>query len=115
MKKDIWKKLESQAGESLAETLIAVLVIAVASMLLASMISASVSIVKKSENSMNEYYMTNESLEMLESGTPATISISVSNEDPTATETFKIAPIDVTYVPNEQLGKHTVIAYRTTG
>ena len=47
--KKIAKKLRSQAGESIAETLVAVLVIAVALTMLAAMITATANMVKKAK------------------------------------------------------------------
>ncbi len=69
------KKLRSQSGESIAETLIAVLIIAVAMMMLATMITATANMVLTSENKMDSYYKENAGLETLSSGTSATITI----------------------------------------
>ena len=100
--KTIGKKLRSQVGESIAETLVAVLVIAVALTMLASMISATAGMVKKSEAKMDEYYAANSALENLASGNPLTISI----KGDTVVEL-----VPVVSAKNEVLSK-PVIAYR---
>ena len=57
--KKLLHKLRGQAGESLAETLMAVLVITLALTILAGMIGAAGNMVKTSEAKMNEYYESN--------------------------------------------------------
>lgn len=103
--KKIGKKLCSQAGESIAETLVAVLVIAVALTMLASMISATVSMVKTSEAKMDDYYKANAALETLDADDPLTISIK-GNAD--------VESISVVSAKNDVLSK-PVIAYRYDG
>jgi Tfp pilus assembly protein PilV len=101
------KKLRSQAGETLAETLITVLIIAVAMTMLAGMISATASMVKTSENKMKEYYQGSAALETFseaESGPTVTLK--------TDTATFESIPI--VYAKNEVFSDHTVISYRMT-
>lgn len=109
------KKLRSQAGETLAETLITVLIIAVAMTMLAGMISATASMVKTSETKMNEYYQISAALE--------TFSEVVNDQDqaPTATitvtknsENKNLDPVKIEYAKNEVFTEHTVIAYRMT-
>ena len=101
--KTIGKKLRSQAGESIAETLVAVLVIAVALTMLASMISATVSMVKTSEAKMDDYYKANAALENLEAGEPLTVSIKQGDTD--------VESISVVSEKNDVLSK-PIIAYR---
>lgn len=112
MKNSILKKLKGRAGESLAETLIAVLVIAVASMLLASMITATTSIVKRSQSSMEKYYNQSSKLETLSDTNLKTASISITVSDMSDSNTYWTGSIPVQYEQNDELGRHTVIAYR---
>lgn len=102
--KMIGKTLRSQVGESIAETLVAVLVIAVALTMLAAMISATTSIVKTSEEKMDDYYKANAALETLDTNVePLTISIKEGDAE--------VQSISVVSVTNEVLSK-PVIAYR---
>ena len=105
--KKIAKKLRSQAGESIAETLIAVLVIAVALTMLAAMITATANMVKTSEKTMDEYYTENAALETLSGGTETTIVI--TSEDETSSGT--IESVSAAYAENKVLSE-PVIAYR---
>ena len=108
--KKIVKKLRSQAGESIAETLVAVLVIAVALTMLASMISATVSMVKTSEAKMDDYYKANAALETLSADKEMTVNISQGEEE----SSVLIESADVVYDINNVLSK-PVIAYRYSG
>ena len=104
-------KLQSQIGETLAETLITVLIIAVAMTMLAGMISATASMVKTSEKKMDEYYQTSKNLE--------TFSEMESDHTPTATIKSKSDPatfdsIPIEYAKNEVFTEHTIVAYRCT-
>lgn len=103
----IAKKLRSQAGESIAETLVAVLVIAVALTMLAAMITATANMVKNSEKKMNEYYTANAALETLSGGDGLTISIKQG-------ESGEIESVVTICAKNEVLSK-PVIAYRYNG
>lgn len=59
MKRDIRKKLLSQSGESIAETLVALLISALALMMLAGAIGAANRIITQSEKVMRNYYTAN--------------------------------------------------------
>ena len=100
------KKLRSQAGETLAETLITVLIIAVAMTMLAGMISATASMVKTSENKMKEYYQGSAALETF-SGAESGPSITLKTDT-------DFDPINIVYAKNEVFSDHMVIAYRMT-
>ena len=106
--KKIAKKLRSQTGESIAETLIAVLVIAVALTMLAAMISATADMVKKSEKKMDDYYTANTALETLSGGTSMSINISPDSSEGGSSS---IESVSAVYVDNTVLSK-PVIAYR---
>jgi len=103
------KKLKSQAGETIAEVLVALLISSVALIMLASMISSTNSMVTKSKNTMKDYYDANENLEKLQgSNDPITITISGKN----GTETITISVDGVPCFKNGVLGK-PVYAYGT--
>lgn len=70
-------KLRSQAGETIAEVLVAMLISALALTMLASMITATVSMVTRSKEKMKEYYENGESLELM-SADPETINVTMS-------------------------------------
>ncbi len=107
--KKIGKKLCSQAGESIAETLVAVLVIAVALTMLASMISATVSMVKTSEAKMDDYYKANAALETLDADDPLAVTLTVSIKGDAEVES-----VSAVGAKNNVLSK-PVIAYRYNG
>ena len=113
MMKKVMKKLYGNAGESLAETLIAVLLIAVALTMLASMISATSSLIKKSEDTMDRYYTESEKLETFstfgaESDPKVSFTVTSVN-DPT----LSIADVSVQYAENTVFSKYPVFAYRS--
>ena len=64
MKTKLKKRLRSQAGETIAEVLIALLISVLALTMLAMMISSTVGLVNRSKEKMNEYYDQNAVLEM---------------------------------------------------
>ncbi len=106
MKKMI-KKLKAQAGESIAEVLIALLISSVALVMLASMISSTQSMVSKSKTKMSAYYQANNALETC-SGTSASASVSMTGGAAVIT-----APIpNVLLYTNSEFGNNnTVYAY----
>ena len=119
MRKKICKKLRSQTGESIAETLIAVLVIAVATMLLAGMITATNNMVRQSKEKANEYYQANTVLETFD-GTVQSAEIKITAAvDPTDTDMkpvfFSIPDVSVTCAENATFGSNPVVAYHRTG
>lgn len=103
------KKLKSRSGESIAETLLAVLVAALALTMLAGMITAAVSMVKKSEEKMDDYYRESWKLEQIEeAGDDAdTLNLSI-----TGTDGITISGIKVYSAKNETFQKTPVTAYR---
>ena len=77
MKKNIWGKLSSQAGESIAETLLALLISALALLMLSGAVSAGMRMVTSSSQLMQKYYDGNNSLVKRE-GTSVEYNITVS-------------------------------------
>jgi len=82
MKTKLMEKLHSQAGESIAEVLIAVLISALALTMLAGMISSTVRMVNAGKEKMNTYYAENADLEIQGPSydSTATVVISSNNE-----------------------------------
>lgn len=106
--KRLIKKLNSQSGESIAETLFAVLVAAIALTMLAGMITATANMVKTSEDKMDTYYTESRKLE--EIGAGSELSLSITSEDD-----IKIEGIRVYSAQNGTFQKTPVTAYRPKG
>ena len=98
---ELRKKLHSQSGETIGETLVALLISSLALVMLASMITSTVNLVTKSETKMNDYYKANTALENPDSGTQGAIVI-------TSGETEITVP--VRYAKNNIFSK-LVVAY----
>ncbi len=100
-------KIKSQAGETIAEVLVALLISALALVMLAAMISSTYSIIRRGENKMNEYYeVNNESLASRNAGESGTASYSFS-----AGDTLTITDRPVTVYVNDKFGETRVVAY----
>lgn len=72
---ELCKKLHSQSGETIGETLVALLISSLALVMLATMISSTVNLVSKSQTKMDEYYKANIALENVNTGESMTIVI----------------------------------------
>lgn len=108
----IRRKIQSNTGESIAETLVAVLLIALALTMLAAMISSTANMVKTSETKMSEYYETNAALETFaDPDGPIEIAITVTNSSGVASSAEIESP-QVDYKMNEAFSKTPVVAYR---
>lgn len=77
---ELCKKLHSQSGETIGETLVALLISSLALVMLASMISATVNLVSKSQTKMDDYYIANTALENVNTGESMTIVIKGAEE-----------------------------------
>lgn len=112
MKSKAIKKLHSQAGETIAETLLALLVSALAMVMLAGAISTAARLINRSETVMQAYY---EGLNKL--GTPNTAGISISLTDSDNAVVYfpgsdrVSASISVNYAMNDAFNNRPVIAY----
>jgi len=110
MKTKLKKKFRSQAGETIAEVLVAMLVSVLALTMLAVMISSTFSMVNKSKLKMNDYYDANRVLEIQPAdsdNTSVTVStgkISIKSEDTAATE-LNVTGIDVRLYRNDTFSK----------
>ena len=95
---DAGHKLLDQAGESIAETLVALLVSVLALTMLAGAITTSSNIVKKSKDKLGAYYTQNESLvEMSSESGSATITISETTTGAGVSDKLSDQKKDVTY------------------
>jgi len=105
MKTKLMKRLRSQAGESIAEVLIATLIAALALMMLAVMISSTVSMVNTGKAKMNEYYTGSEVLE-IQPAEGSAVTVTIMSADNNVTETAS----DLKLYQNNALS-NTVYAY----
>ena len=100
------KKINSQAGESIAETLVSLLIAALALVMLAGAMSASTNIVIRSREKLNSYYDANELnngiVKMASGGSAGKIILSGGVNQ----------SINVYYFTNDKLGKMTVVSYK---
>ncbi len=115
IKKRIIDKLKAQAGESIAEVLIALLIAALALTMLASVISTSARIINKSKSKMAAYYDANDGLAK-QQGTSDTFDILIKKttgtaEPYTSPETAPTIPLtpegntaEIHYVVNNEAG-----------
>ena len=106
--KKLKRKLQSRAGESIAETLIAVLIAALALVMLAGAMSTARDVITKGKNKLNEYYGNNET--MWESGTEYSSGITIVEKEPILGMTVLASNIE--YYKNDAFGQKTVIAYK---
>ena len=108
MRERLLMKLRSSAGESISETLVALLIASLALVMLAGMISSTVSMVSRSEKTMEEYYAAND---ILETGSGSeTVTITIRNADTGLNETETAAAGRTTRISGTP-----VIAYRLSG
>lgn len=107
------KKLFSQAGETIAETLIALLVSALALVMLAGAIGTAARIISQSETKMQQYYQANNTLaspgtgEEGKKGT-ATIGFTKSGGSIKLVDTDSFS---VKYTKNDEISSKPVVAY----
>lgn len=117
MMEKLKKKLKSQSGESLAETLVSLLIAALALIMLAGAMSASSGVITRSKEKLDDYYSANEGdsgvIKMKSGGgTSADLGITITDSEAVykiANQSFKI-----TYYENDEFSKTPVIAYKYT-
>ncbi len=102
------RKLHSQSGETIGETLIALLISSLALVMLASMITSTVNLVTESGTKMNTYYEVNTELE--NGGSGSEMNISITPEAGTGADIEET----VLYLENNTF-KVSVIAYSYAG
>ena len=106
MKNLIVKKLKSNSGESIAETLVAVLIAAFALLLLAGTVNSASNLITKSQNSLKGYYKANNQLADIGSDT---ITITISNVDNTVSDQNTI---NKAVVLSSTIGSKDLISFR---
>lgn len=116
MKDRVVKTIRSQAGESIAETLIALLVASLALVMLAGAISAGASVVEKGRDAIKHYYNNTEYIMNHEgehdedktgNGTDA-----ITIKDTSDTGTVSDISTSISYYYNKTFGKTPVVTYR---
>ncbi len=117
MMEKLKKKLRSQSGESLAETLVSLLIAALALIMLAGAMSASSGVITKSRDKLDSYYSTNEEASGVvkmagDNGT--TVSGGVTITDSETANTIANQSFKITYYKNDEFSKTPVIAYKYT-
>ncbi len=109
--KRIKRKLNSQAGESIGETLVALLIAVLALVMLAGALSASNGVVMKGRNKLDEYYSANDAssgiVKRTSGGTSVSGGITIRDDTGTISDTS----YDITYYKNAEFENRTVIAY----
>ena len=111
------KRLRSQAGETIAEVLVAMLISVLALTMLAVMISSTLSMVNKSKLKMNDYYDANRILEMQPDSSDnenVTVStdkkISIQSAEDMVANKLNVTGIDIKLYRNDTFSK-PVFAY----
>ena len=110
MKEKLKRKLHSQAGESIGETLAALLISSLALVMLAGAMSAASGMIVRSRSALGEYYSKNEAVAIMaaDSGTAATDGIIITDDSGTISQ----QKIDVRYYLNNSFGKNPVVSYK---
>ena len=103
------KKLRSQAGETLGETLISLLIGALALLMLAGTISSSSKIITMGRKKLDSYYYSNETtvVKMEEGGQKADITISCPSDNAVKVQTYSVQ-----YYINDCFKRAPVVAYQ---
>ena len=101
------KKLCSNTGETIGETLVALLISSLALLMLAGAITAATRVVDRSKTAIADYYVADNVLASFPTDpTPETISITIGDDDISQ-------PFDgVNYYQNNKLGGIDVISYK---
>ena len=107
MIRNLKKKLNSKAGESITETLVSLLIASFALVMLAGAMTAASSVLTRSKEKLgkeNGYYSQTESLVKMESGKKGTMEISGT--------VLNLQHVDIVYKVNDAFSKTPVIAYK---
>ena len=103
------KKLRSQLGETIGETLVSLLIGALALTMLAGAVTTAGRLVKDSRNNLDSYYSQRDVLtEMSSSGTVGDMILSDSSAGTSVSQSQKVE----LYYNSEQFGHSTVAAYK---
>lgn len=119
MNNSLKAKLQSRAGETIAETLVALLIAALALVMLAMALTASSSMITTTRNKLDAYYDKADELAQMDSlaDNPAEMSSSptVTIRDTEAQITFvteNSGTMTVTAYQNDEFSKNVVVAYK---
>ena len=111
MKKQLLKKLKSNSGESIAETLVAVLIAALALLMLAGTINTASRLITTSKTKLDAYYKENNALsEHSDSsliGRDHTVTVSSGGTG--------LISCSVNLYQNDSLGKEAIVAFSRKG
>ena len=108
------KKVISQSGESIGETLVALLISALALVMLAGAISASLGVVNRGRAKMGSYYSANEEANgvIKRTGTGTAVSDGILITDSLNSGNIVQQKYDVTYYRNNIFNNKPVVAYK---
>ena len=108
------KKLKSQSGESLAETLVSLLIAALALVMLAGAMSTASGVILKSRDKLDKYYSANEEdsgiVKMASEG--AIVNGGITIADTETTDMISSQSFKITYYKNDEFGNTPVVAYK---
>lgn len=111
-KKSMFRKLKSQKGETISETLVALLISALALTMLAGAITASANLVEKSRTKMGSYYAANEAgngvIMMAGEGTDGTVII----KDTAPSGGLDQNTYNIVYYENDEFTQYPVYSYK---
>ena len=106
----LMKKLNSRAGESIGETLVALIIASLALFMLAGAITASSKAIVKSKTQLDRYYTANENGMVRRSSGGTTLIQGVVIED--KTDAISDQSFDVSCFKNEVFSGNPVVAYK---
>ena len=119
MKRRIFEKLSSKAGESIGETLVALLISALALMMLAGAVTSGMRVVTRSKDAMDGYYTVSNALAAKDTAKPVKDGLTVQGDfyypNGITITASDLMPDAATYTANgwanQQLSGKPVIAY----
>ena len=104
------KKLKSQAGETLTETLVALLIAALALTMLAGAIASSFGVIQRGREKLDQYYTANEAadgvVKMSGDGTAGKVTLTDAENQ------LSHGDINVSYYTNDKFNNMPVVAYK---
>ena len=107
-------KLFSEAGESIAETLVALLISSLALLMLAGAVTTATRVIGQSTDKMNAYYLKDTAMISGEGeDSSITVTINISNIDDDVYPSLPDSTFPVDGYSNDTFPAHTVYAYTT--
>jgi Tfp pilus assembly protein PilV len=110
LKSTVLSKLQSSAGEALAEVLVAILIAALALTMLASAITSTTKMVNQSKVKMEAYYAENDSM-AIQDQEEAAGQLTVTLTEGETPRTLNGEAIKANYCMNTMVGRTKVISY----